>query len=77
MNAYLSLQVLDLDVVAVDALAFHQQLAFVKGKQDDRVRRINASQVIAVKLGAHLVSCALFVEPEDLMIARNDQPAVE
>ena len=59
--------------------SFQQELAIRLGKQKARTGRINVSQVLAVPLGTRLASCAIFVEPDELVLilARKDQPTVE
>ena len=49
----------------------------MQGKQEARTGRINGSQFSVVQLGDRLASFAFSVEPEDLIIASDDQPTVE
>ena len=49
----------------------------MKVEEEGRSRRIYCVQVRGVHVGARLASIATFVEPQDLLRARHDQPTVE
>ena len=61
----------------VPSFSSFQQCIIVRSEKEARARRIDLFQVLAVPLGARRAAFALFVEPGELILERNDKPAFE
>ena len=57
--------------------SLQQKLAVTLFEYDARAEGIHVSHVPAVPLGPRLASCAILVQPDELMLVRKDQPAVK